>query len=296
MVVSSGASVSNMTNKVLPRLNTAAATGRSLAAAGQVVPAIRGGRVGWLPVVTPTVGDELARLTTTMPPVVRVLCPDTQPWQITQAVVTSFTDDAVRVRLAGVTVPQIGGSSRRPTEVVARRLAPALAAEDPHVVTSGTAEEDALARWSGELARWTRSVDGRSPLAQLDLAVRVVEPRDLDVAAPAASALADRDPEDLPWLVEVLLAPHDDPSLQVSATDLGDPTVAALLGRSVAEALGAAFEQAPQVRGYVVDDQGQLRKHVAIYVDGQRITDRARMSDPVGERSEIWVLQALSGG
>lgn len=66
--------------------------------------------------------------------------------------------------------------------------------------------------------------------------------------------------------------------------------------RSVAEALEAAFEQAPQVRGYVVDDQGQLRKHVAVYVDGQRIADRMRMSDPVGERSEIWVLQALSGG
>lgn len=66
--------------------------------------------------------------------------------------------------------------------------------------------------------------------------------------------------------------------------------------RSVAEALQAAFEQAPQVRGYVLDDQGQLRKHVSVYVDGQRIADRDRMSDPVGERSQIWVLQALSGG
>jgi len=66
--------------------------------------------------------------------------------------------------------------------------------------------------------------------------------------------------------------------------------------RSVAEALDAVFAQAPQVRGYVLDDQGQLRKHVAVYVDGQRMADRARMRDPVGERSEIWVLQALSGG
>jgi len=65
---------------------------------------------------------------------------------------------------------------------------------------------------------------------------------------------------------------------------------------TVAEALDAAFAQSPQVRGYVVDDQGQLRKHVTIYIDGQRIADRERMSDPVGERSEIWILQALSGG
>lgn len=66
--------------------------------------------------------------------------------------------------------------------------------------------------------------------------------------------------------------------------------------RSIAEALEAAFAQSPQVRGYVLDDQGQLRKHVSVYVDGHRIADRERMSDPVGERSEIWVLQALSGG
>lgn len=65
---------------------------------------------------------------------------------------------------------------------------------------------------------------------------------------------------------------------------------------SVAEALAAVFALAPQVRGYVLDDQGELRKHVAVYVDGQRIADRERMSDAIGERSEIWVLQALSGG
>jgi len=66
--------------------------------------------------------------------------------------------------------------------------------------------------------------------------------------------------------------------------------------RTVAEALSAAFARAPQVRGYVLDDQGQLRKHVAVYVDGRRIADRERMSDAVGEGTEIWVLQALSGG
>lgn len=66
--------------------------------------------------------------------------------------------------------------------------------------------------------------------------------------------------------------------------------------RSVAEALEAAFTQSPQVRGYVLDDQGQLRKHVSVYVDGRRIVDRERMTDPVEAHSEIWVLQALSGG
>jgi molybdopterin converting factor small subunit len=67
-------------------------------------------------------------------------------------------------------------------------------------------------------------------------------------------------------------------------------------GSTVADALGAAFACAPQLRGYVLDDQGELRRHVAVYVDGRRVADRKRLSDPVTEASEIWVLQALSGG
>jgi molybdopterin converting factor small subunit len=67
-------------------------------------------------------------------------------------------------------------------------------------------------------------------------------------------------------------------------------------GASVAEVLDAAFEVVPQLRGYVLDEQGEVRKHVAIYVDGRRIADRVRLTDPVGRESEVWVLQALSGG
>jgi sulfur-carrier protein len=67
-------------------------------------------------------------------------------------------------------------------------------------------------------------------------------------------------------------------------------------GGRVAQALQAAFTVAPRVRDYVLDEQGQLRKHVAIYVDGRRIADRERLSDAVGPESEVWVLQALSGG
>lgn len=67
-------------------------------------------------------------------------------------------------------------------------------------------------------------------------------------------------------------------------------------GETVAQALAAVFADAPQVRDYVLDEQGHVRKHVHIYVDGRRITDRQRLSDAVTQRSEICVLQALSGG
>ena len=67
-------------------------------------------------------------------------------------------------------------------------------------------------------------------------------------------------------------------------------------GSTVAQALAAVFAESPQVREYVLDEQGHVRKHVSIYVDGQRIRDRERLTDPVAARSEIYVLQALSGG
>lgn len=65
---------------------------------------------------------------------------------------------------------------------------------------------------------------------------------------------------------------------------------------TVAQALSAVFAETPKVRGYVLDEQGHVRKHIAIYIDGRRIADRAHLTDAVGPHSEICVFQALSGG
>jgi molybdopterin converting factor small subunit len=65
---------------------------------------------------------------------------------------------------------------------------------------------------------------------------------------------------------------------------------------SVASALEQVFEDSPRLRSYILDDQGILRQHITIFVNGQVIRDRKRLSDPVGENGEIYVLQALSGG
>jgi molybdopterin synthase sulfur carrier subunit len=63
-------------------------------------------------------------------------------------------------------------------------------------------------------------------------------------------------------------------------------------GDTVAVALDAVFANEPRLRGYVLDDQGAVRKHVALFINGERATLR----DPVTARDEIYVLQALSGG
>ena len=63
-------------------------------------------------------------------------------------------------------------------------------------------------------------------------------------------------------------------------------------GATVAAALDAVFNAQPQARGYVLDDQGELRKHVFVFVDGRR----AGLADAVRADSAIHVLQALTGG
>jgi sulfur-carrier protein len=67
-------------------------------------------------------------------------------------------------------------------------------------------------------------------------------------------------------------------------------------GVTVADALAVVFATRPALRGYVLDDQGALRRHVVIYVNGNPVRDREQLADPVGPDDEIYVFQALSGG
>jgi len=52
----------------------------------------------------------------------------------------------------------------------------------------------------------------------------------------------------------------------------------------------------PGIAAYILDDQGTLREHVNIFVDGDLIYDRANLSDKTKPESEVYIMQALSGG
>jgi hypothetical protein len=67
-------------------------------------------------------------------------------------------------------------------------------------------------------------------------------------------------------------------------------------GATVREVLEVVFASNPTARGYVLDDQGALRKHMIVFVNGEQIRDRAGLSDPVGPADQVYVMQALSGG
>ena len=65
---------------------------------------------------------------------------------------------------------------------------------------------------------------------------------------------------------------------------------------TVRSALQEVFEAQPRLRDYILDDQGHLRRHVFVFVDGRRVRDGVTLSEPVDETSEVYVMQALTGG
>ena len=67
-------------------------------------------------------------------------------------------------------------------------------------------------------------------------------------------------------------------------------------GDSVRAVLDGVFATQPRLRSYILDDQDRVRRHVAIYINGERIADRHRLSDKVCDADEVFVFQALSGG
>jgi molybdopterin synthase sulfur carrier subunit len=67
-------------------------------------------------------------------------------------------------------------------------------------------------------------------------------------------------------------------------------------GATVRELLDAVFADNPQLRSYILDDQGRVRRHVNVFINGAMVADRLALSDPVGPRDEVFVFQALSGG
>jgi sulfur-carrier protein len=86
----------------------------------------------------------------------------------------------------------------------------------------------------------------------------------------------------------VSFTPNLERHVECPTQDIGGGTVRAVLD--------AVFAANPRLRGYVLDDQGALRRHMMVFVDGQQIQDREGLSDPVRAASDIYVMQALSGG
>ena len=67
-------------------------------------------------------------------------------------------------------------------------------------------------------------------------------------------------------------------------------------GGTLIEVLNGVFDALPQARGYVVDGHGALRRHMNIFINSERVADRASLTDTVPDGSDVYIMQALSGG
>jgi sulfur-carrier protein len=67
-------------------------------------------------------------------------------------------------------------------------------------------------------------------------------------------------------------------------------------GATLRLVLDEYFHENPRARGYVLDEQGKVRQHMVVFIDGDLVRDRDGLSDPVRPNSVIDVIQALSGG
>jgi len=65
---------------------------------------------------------------------------------------------------------------------------------------------------------------------------------------------------------------------------------------NVSEVIEELEKTYPGINNYLIDETGALRKHVNIFVDGSLIEDRAELSDALVKGSEVFIMQALSGG
>ena len=67
-------------------------------------------------------------------------------------------------------------------------------------------------------------------------------------------------------------------------------------GSTLRAVLDNYFRENEKARGYVLDEQGKIRQHMVVFVDGELARDRDGLSDRVEPNSVIDVIQALSGG
>jgi molybdopterin converting factor small subunit len=75
--------------------------------------------------------------------------------------------------------------------------------------------------------------------------------------------------------------------------DLKEVNVA---GKTIREVVDQTESLYPGIRNYILDDQGRLREHVNIFLNGELIKDKMQQSDAVDASDEVYIMQALSGG
>ena len=77
--------------------------------------------------------------------------------------------------------------------------------------------------------------------------------------------------------------------LRQLADDRGEVEVP---GSTLADVLVGLERLHPRLTGWVLDERGEIREHVNVFVNGER----SPLSTPVADRDRVQIIQNISGG
>lgn len=66
--------------------------------------------------------------------------------------------------------------------------------------------------------------------------------------------------------------------------------------RTAGDALSRLWAECPGARDRVMNERGEIRTHINIFVDGENIRHAGGLAAPVADDAEIIILPAVSGG
>lgn len=70
------------------------------------------------------------------------------------------------------------------------------------------------------------------------------------------------------------------------------PTTQTVEGDTVQDVFADIFRRRPGLRNHILDDSGEIRPHVSVFVDGMQ----ADLASEVRDGAQVRILHAVSGG
>jgi len=72
--------------------------------------------------------------------------------------------------------------------------------------------------------------------------------------------------------------------------------VVTVTGQTFAEVLQSLNGKYPGMASWLAEPDGRFREHLSVFVSGRRLAPRTDASMSLADGSEVWILQAISGG
>lgn len=73
-------------------------------------------------------------------------------------------------------------------------------------------------------------------------------------------------------------------------------SVVTVTAQTCADVLEALNRQYPGMASWLAEADGHFRQHLSVFISGRRLAPQTHTSVALEDGSEVWILQAISGG